>query len=161
MLGKKPAYVAYVPIDFRADSLASSLLSYGYKPSLRTFFVWEGVSMYLTSEVVDGILRFISSDSALGSSVVFDYLLQEVVDGTTSDEDAIKAARYVAKLGEPYVFGINPEGIEGFLAERDLTLLSHVTPQEMEDKYLRKSDGHLLGHVYRYTRVVHAGVRDL
>lgn len=158
MLGREPAHVVYVPIDFMADSLESSLLAHGYNPSLRTFFIWEGVCMYLTAGVVDDVLRFVASSSASGSSIAFDYLLQDVIDGTTPDRDAIKAARYVAKLGEPYIFGIGAGEIESFLKERGLTLLSQVSPQELEDRYLRKSDGRLLGCVYQYTRIVRAGV---
>ena len=158
MLGREPTQVEYVPIDFTADSLESLLPAHGYNPSLRTFFIWEGVCMYLMPGVVDDILRFVASNSTSGSSIVFDYLLQDVIDGTTSDKDAIKAARYVAKLGEPYVFGIGAGEIGSFLEKRGLTLLSEIGPQELEDRYLRKSDGRLLGHVYQYTRIVRAGV---
>jgi len=158
MLGGEPRHVTYVPIDFRTDNLEDRLFACGYEPSLRTFFIWEGVCMYLPPEAVDGTLEFVASNSGHGSSIIFDYLFADVVDGTTSDKNALKAARFVARMGEPYLFGIQAGEIEGFLKERGLTLLSVATSQDLEESYLRKRDGRLLGRVYQYTCIAHAGV---
>jgi methyltransferase (TIGR00027 family) len=158
MLGREAAHVTYVPVDFRADDLNIRLLEHGYDPSLRTLFIWEGVCMYLPPSKAQGILQFVASQSVPGSSIVFDYLFADVIDGTTSDRNALKAARYVAKMGEPYSFGIERDQIGRFLESVGLKLLSDITPEELEEKYLRESDGHLLGKVYRYTRIAHASV---
>lgn len=46
----------------------------GYDPGQKTFFLWEGVTMYISAEAVDSTLQFIATGSAPGSSVVFDYM---------------------------------------------------------------------------------------
>lgn len=158
-LGEIPPWVTYIALDLRHDALVPTLLAHKYNPAVKTMFIWEGVSMYLPAQAVDRVLRSIAEESAAGSSLVFDYILRDAVDGTTKDAAAVKAMRYVAKMGEPYVFGIDPTDIERFLSERGLRLASEMGPEELDDRYLRKMDGKFAGHVYRYWRIVRAAVQ--
>ena len=48
VFGVLPASVRLVPIDFERGDLSSVLTAHGYRPADRTFFVWEGVTQYLT-----------------------------------------------------------------------------------------------------------------
>src|SRR5512139_2654490 len=47
--GKIPEHVTYVPVDFNTQTLERCLLESGYDPKRKTLFIWQGVSMYLTS----------------------------------------------------------------------------------------------------------------
>src|SRR5512139_1939686 len=47
--GKIPEQVTYVPVDFNTQTLERCLLESGYDPKRKTLFIWQGVSMYLTS----------------------------------------------------------------------------------------------------------------
>ena len=49
-LGAVPAFVRFAEIDFKRESLKNVLASAGYQPGEKTFFIWEGVSMYLAEE---------------------------------------------------------------------------------------------------------------
>src|SRR5581483_8650226 len=51
-IGEPPSNLAYVPIDFQHEELLEVLLRHGYDPQQRTFFVLEGVTMYLPEEAV-------------------------------------------------------------------------------------------------------------
>jgi methyltransferase (TIGR00027 family) len=50
------ADVRVVEVDFERDSLRERLRAAGLQGGLRTFFVWEGVAMYLTREAVKNTL---------------------------------------------------------------------------------------------------------
>jgi O-methyltransferase involved in polyketide biosynthesis len=60
----------YVEIDFKREALLDVLRRGGYQPGEKTFFIWEGVSMYLPEASVRETLRAIASDSAPGSRLV-------------------------------------------------------------------------------------------
>ena len=47
LFGEIPANVAYVAVDFTLDKLADKLLTCGYRTTLPTVFLWEGVTPYL------------------------------------------------------------------------------------------------------------------
>jgi methyltransferase (TIGR00027 family) len=72
-LGTTTEHVTYIAIDFNVDGLEERLHKNKYDPNLKTFFLWEGVVMYLPVESVKRTLSFIAQ-AALGSSVAFDYI---------------------------------------------------------------------------------------
>ena len=75
-------HLIFIPCRFDTEDFASKLLTSGYDAALPTFFVWEGMTYYLTRRQVDRILSFIARRSPTGSELVFDYLPPSVVDGT-------------------------------------------------------------------------------
>lgn len=150
--------VTYVPIDFNTQSL-DTLLESGYSTTPMTLFIWEGVCMYISPEAVDKVLSFVSHRSGTGSSIVFDYIFQSMVEGRCDYYGARESSQYVAKRGEPYLFGIEEGTIEEFLEGRGLRMLSEFTPEMLERTYLTRHDGKVHGKVYRYTNIVHALVQ--
>jgi len=150
-----PTNISYIPIDFNMQSL-DILFEYGYSPELKTLFIWEGVCMYITPEAVDEVLSFVNKHSGPGSSIVFDYIFQSMAEGKCDYYGARKSASYVAKIGEPYHFGIEEGTIEKFLGTRELHLVSEFTPEMLEQNYLIRSDGTLHGKIFAYTNIVHA-----
>ena len=68
-----PAQLAFVPVNFNIDNLREVLLGAGFETDQRSLFVWEGVTYYLSAEVVDDTLSCVSSCSPPGSSMAFDY----------------------------------------------------------------------------------------
>jgi flagellar biogenesis protein FliO len=64
------------------EKLDRRLFESGYKKELKTLFIWEAVTEYMTSQAVDETLAFVSQNSGEGSSIVFDYIYKSVVDGT-------------------------------------------------------------------------------
>ena len=152
-LGGLPDHVVFVDMDFNAERLDTRLPESGYDPQKKTFFIWEGVCMYLTPEAAHETLTFIAQHSRPGSSLVFDYLYRSVIDGTCDYYGARLAASYVASRGEPYIFGIEEGDSEAFLGNFGIELESLLGPEELQSAYLMRSDGTLHGRVYAYTDI--------
>jgi methyltransferase (TIGR00027 family) len=157
-LGSIPRQVVYVPIDFNTQSLEEALTKAGYDPTEKTFFIWEGVTMYLNGHGVDSTLDFIARRSAPGSSVVFDYLLQSVIDGTSDDFGCKRGAKRVAQWGEPWRYGIKQGAAREFCDERGLLLLSDLRPDQLETLYLIGKTGRADGPMAQCARIMHAAV---
>jgi len=145
-----PANLTYVPIDFRHDDLGHALGETGYDSSRVTFFIWEGVTMYLTEDAVAETLTWIAAQ-ATGSVLVFDFVYRSVLEFLKSanidrlPEDVQRAVNRIRKLevGEPWLFGI-PNGEEKeFLARFGLTLVNLLPlgSEEAIKRYLTRSDG--------------------
>jgi methyltransferase (TIGR00027 family) len=159
VLGEVPDYVAYVPIDFNTQTIPGELKKAGYNPNLKTLFIWEGVTMYISAEAVESTLNFISSQSAPGSSVVFDYMPLAVIQGDFSKYKDVRSLTFWVKhKGEPFVFGIAEGKCASFVKQHGLNVLSDIGPKEMEARYLMRSDGKLDGPCSSGFRIMHASV---
>jgi methyltransferase (TIGR00027 family) len=134
-LGSFPKNIVYVPIDFSSEKLEAKLVQRFYDRNLKTLFIWEGVTMYLTAEAVDQTLAFIEGNSGEGSSVVFDYLFESVVNGTSDLMEAKKLRQTTANLCEPLLFGIREDSIEGFLSSRGFDLVQNLSGKSLKDAY--------------------------
>ncbi len=161
IVGQMPDWVTFVPIDFNTQTLDEVLGKSGFSKDQKTFYVWEGVTYFISEAGVDSTLRFIAEQSAPGSQVVFDYMLDDVVQG--NDYSAYGARRtvyHVALRGEPYVFGIPPRQLEPFVNLRGLDLLSDLGPAELTQRYLIQSDGVASGKIAEFLRIVHIEVPE-
>jgi methyltransferase (TIGR00027 family) len=151
-----PEHLAFVPINFNTDDLQEVLVRAGYNRNQKTLFVWEGVTYYLSPQAVDDILSCIRSNSPLGSSICFDYA---ALSPEALSEDSAKKLRERLKSdhpAEPTRFGIREGELESFLSERGYHIIEHLTPQEMEQKYLTLRDGSSAGMLPALFRLVHA-----
>jgi methyltransferase (TIGR00027 family) len=142
-----PAELVFAPIDFNKQRIADVLTQAGYRDGQQTLFLWEGVTMYLEAEAVDGTLDFIRNSAAEGSIVVFDYVRASVLryENSLYGEKEIRGT--VARAEEGWIFGIEDDAIEEFLAERGFKLLSHHTPSDLEAAYLTAEDGTKFGRI--------------
>jgi methyltransferase (TIGR00027 family) len=153
-----PDTLVFVSIDFNKQRLADVLAQAGYREGQQTLFLWEGVTMYLEPEAVDGTLSFVRNSAAEGSIVAFDYVRASVL----RREDTLYGEKgsydRVAQVGERWTFGIEDGAIEGFLTQRGLKLLSHYTPSDLEAAYLTAEDGTRFGRINETHCIVIAGV---
>ncbi|HET7090305.1 MAG TPA: SAM-dependent methyltransferase [Anaerolineae bacterium] len=118
VFGRAPEHVVYVSIDFNTQTLAGRLSECGYDERLKTLFIWQGVTQYLTPEAVDSTLAFVAHHSGPGSSIIFDYMYTSLLDGTVRHGEVSKMRQDRWISGETLSFGI-PEGtIESFLEQR-------------------------------------------
>jgi methyltransferase (TIGR00027 family) len=153
--GKLPANLRFAPVDFTTDSLEVALSRNGFMRNRRTLFLWEGVSYYLPERAVQSVLDFVAS-CAPGSSIMFDYAIRSFVDGDTSTYGGKQVASWLEKIGEPFLFGLDPTDTSAFLAARKLRVLSDLGPEDLEMRYLDMKDGATLGRTLGHVRVVHA-----
>ena len=148
VLGPPPPNLVFVPVDFNREQASAALRKAGYRVDRKTFFIWEGVSMYLTEQAVRDFLRDISSHSNSASEIVFDHF-NPFFDPPANEANA----RLVAMLkewGEPWLFAI-PDGQERqFLAGVGLTLterFSLLVTSEDARKFITRQDGSTVGDV--------------
>ena len=145
-LGGPPPNLTYVTVDFNRDELGDALRQAGYDPRRKTFFVWEGVSMYVAEEGVRETLRTIATQSAPGSSLVMDYTTQTSLIFMRKFPH-VGSSQILIKWGEPWVFGM-PDGAEKeFFAEVGLEPREFfpVFGPESIERYLTNPDGTILG----------------
>lgn len=142
-----PETLVFAPIDFNKQRIADVLAQAGYRDGQQTLFLWEGVTMYLEAEAVDGTLAFIRASAAKGSIVVFDYVRASVLRRENTLYGEKGGYDRVAKAGERWMFGIEDGAIEGFLIERGFRLLAHYMPSDLEAAYLTADDGTRLGRI--------------
>ncbi len=157
ILERIPAHVTYVPVNFETDSLAERLVANGLDLAQKTLFLWEGVSMYLTLPAIDHTLAFITS-AAPTSTLVFDYYHESVVKRPSRYFGGAEVFQKVAKLGEPYTFGLNPEEIPKFFASRRLSVLSHTTGEDFVEAYASTVGESRLNRMIEFWGVVHCEV---
>jgi len=154
-----PPELVFASIDFDRQDVFEVLSKAGYKDGQKSLFLWEGVSMYLAAQAVDGTLAFIRNHSAPGSRVVFDYLYASVLrhENRFYGEEGIY--RVVSRAGEAWTFGLEDGEIEPFLNARGFEMLAHYTPVELEKLYLTAEDGTLHGRVNGTHCIVLAAVK--
>jgi len=134
-LGELPAHVTYVGIDFNTQTLEERLPECGYDEHLKTFFIWEGVVMYLSAKAVDNTLSFITHHSGPGSQVVFDYVYSVLLDGTVRHGEVSRMRRARRFSGEGLTFAI-PEGtVQDFLEQRGFIKVINVTSDDLHQRY--------------------------
>lgn len=130
-----PANVRFVAVDFERDDFVLKLREAGFAPERRSLIVWVGVTYYLTPPAVDRALRQIAALGGAGTRLVFDYILAEVIDGTSRNLDALSKARRVARLGEPWLFGLVPERVPDDLASFGFKLMKDYGAAELRARY--------------------------
>jgi methyltransferase (TIGR00027 family) len=157
VLGALPRNVAYVAVDFCREKICEKLISSGYDEKSKTFFIWEGTTPYITAQALDETLAFVCLRSGIGSSIVFDYILKSVVQGTCELEGATREFRYMAETSEPLVLGIEESDIASFLYERGFGSVKDIGADDFKKAYFRDRDVNL--RIKPWWRIVHAIVR--
>lgn len=150
--------MSFVPINFETDNLRDALMEAGFSREKKTLFIWEGVTYYLSTEVVDNMLAFVRSNSPSGSSISFDYA--SLSDEALNEDGAKELRKHMQSQysNEPTKFGIRAGKIEAFLAERGFEVIEHLTAAEMNEKYLSMGSYSDVGKVPSLFCLVYATV---
>jgi methyltransferase (TIGR00027 family) len=145
-----PPNLTYVAVDFRHDKLGDILTAAGYHSNQKTFFIWEGVTMYLPEAAVEETLRWVAEQTP-GSTIIFDFVgamliqFMATADLSKFPEAAQKAFERIRRLtsGEPWIFGLPDTKEREFLGKLGLELqaLLPVGGEESMKRYLTRSDG--------------------
>lgn len=146
VLGGIPGNVLYVPIDLNSHKLGDVLGKAGWRASEKTFFIWEGGSVYVAEDGVRETLRTIATQSTPGSSLVMDYASRNVIEMIKRDPN-VPMNRHLTAWGEPWVFGV-PDGQErDFFMEMGFES-AHLFPMyspEIILRYVTRKDGTMFG----------------
>ncbi len=100
-------HVTFVETDFNQKSWFQAVTEHGFDPTLPTFVLWEGVTMYLDDEAVEATLRQVAQLAA-GSRIAFDFMSRELVRAEAPFVWIGRYAKFGIKFyGEHWLFGIS------------------------------------------------------
>jgi methyltransferase (TIGR00027 family) len=150
-----PPHVVFAEIDFNQQQLKDVLIASGFDSARRTFFVWEGVTNYLSEQAVDATLRFIST-AAAGSRLIFTYVHRGVLDHSAEFEGTGNLMRLLRKADEPWTFGLYPAELQAYLETRSFELAEDIGSVEYRARYMNPHGKHEKG--YEFYRIALACV---
>jgi methyltransferase (TIGR00027 family) len=156
IFGALPPGVTYQEADFAHDDLAARLAAVGYDTGRPTLMILSGVTAYLPEVAVARLLRFAATHDSPRTSIVFDYLYDDMVGGDDRYHGARQLRKRLDALGEPLRFGIPCGSSSAFLEGHGLTLVSDLGPQELAARHLQRSDGTISGRPYGFAAIAHA-----
>jgi len=154
VLGALPSNLAYVSADFNTQSLGQIMRDSGFIANRRSFFIWEGVTNYLTGQAVGDALTYIGRETAPGSFIAFTYVHKGLLDGSKQFVGTYHLWKTLQRTGEPWTFGIYPTHLQACLGSRGLTLLEDLGASEYRERYMGSSAHTMQG--YEFYRVAYA-----
>jgi len=136
----------FLAVDFEKEDFVQSLLAAGFDRSRPSLVTWLGVSYYLSPPAVARTLRQVvelgrgtsatpGPKCAVDSWLIFDYALDSVLAGREPGRTARAGLKYLARLGEPFLSGLDPAGLDSYLAGFGLQLLHQYGQQELAARY--------------------------
>jgi methyltransferase (TIGR00027 family) len=129
-----------VPIDFERDDLADVLRSHGFVArGVRSLFLWEGVTYYLTESAVDTVLARVAALTEAPSGIVFDYVTRAFFEGDVRAYGAKQLS-----LGWKSMGNVNRSGVadvHSLLAPHGFRVLEQLDPAALEQRYLHALPG--------------------
>ena len=100
------------------------------------FFVWEGVTQYLTRGSGRGHVRRSSHRQPSGSRLDFTYVRRDFIEGARL-YGAPTLYRRMRQRSQLWKFGLLPEDVAGFLDQYGWRLIDQAGPDEMMARYIR------------------------
>jgi methyltransferase (TIGR00027 family) len=135
VVGATPASLHLVPLDFERDDLFATLTEHSYRAEARTFFVWEGVTQYLTADAVRTTLAALQAAPA-ASRLVFTYVRADFVDGRNMYGAQVLYKRFRQRQ-QVWKFGLDPGDVEAFVGEYGWRLAENAGPDYYRRHYIR------------------------
>ena len=157
LVGAIPGRVHLVALDFDHDDVAHALGAAGYERGPRTFFVWEGVTNYLTPHAVDTTLRAVRSAAGPGDRLAFTYVHRGFLEGSLSFPGAVHLLATLRRVGEPWTFGLDPIEVADFLAERGFDLIEDWGAADYRARYMGPEAGTMRGYEFYRAALAEVG----
>jgi methyltransferase (TIGR00027 family) len=114
--------VRFVAMDFERDILAPRLQAAGFDARRSTFWLWEGVTMYLARADVSANLAAFTELSAPGSRIALTYLRKE--------KGRVPRSLFLALLGEPVRSAFLPGEMTELARSHRWRLMSDTNAQD-------------------------------
>lgn len=123
-MGVAAPSLVFAPVDFERDDLGEALAQAGVDRAAPTFFMWLGVTPYLSPAAIMATLRVAAA--APGAEVVFDYT--EKQERQAGEARAFHEAllKGVAAVGEPIIGFFDPAELS-----RDLAALGMSAQEDL------------------------------
>lgn len=99
--------IVYVPVDFNREDWAVKLQQAGFEAGERSFFLWEGVTYYLTAAIAKESLLKMAEMSGAGSAIAFDVFSASFVSASDEWTKIQPVVQLLSFFGEPFRFGVD------------------------------------------------------
>jgi methyltransferase (TIGR00027 family) len=157
LLGRAPDNVRFIQADLAVDDVRLKL-GQSYDLGSPTLIILSGVTPYLAEPAVARLLDFAGQHTCPRSSLVFDYVFREMVEGDDSFHGAASIRKRLEKLGEPLRFGLAAGSVEQYVERFGLALVSDLQATGLARRYLCATDGTVLGEPYGFVAIAHTRV---
>jgi methyltransferase (TIGR00027 family) len=98
--------VHFVAVDLAAAGLErEALISSGFDPAKRTFWIAEGLLMYFPADVVSSLMKTLSTLSAPGSELAFTFMEKQGDGQLRFDSQTKLVDSWLRRRGEPFLWG--------------------------------------------------------
>ena len=147
----------FVSVDFERQSLAEGLKQSSFDPAKPAFFIWLGVTPYLTEEAIFNTVKSIVSTSVEGSELVFDYGVNRKYL-SKKDTGKLKTLKfYTSRLSEPLIENdFDPVRFPTDIESLGFQLLENMSPEQQNKIFfdnrsdnLRATSGSYFAHFRR------------
>ena len=130
---KYPMNLQLLAMDFNKDNLNEKLSSVGFEQNGKTFFIWEGVTQYITKEAMKDTLKFIS-ECGRGSSLVFTYMDASVVNQPEKYPDSNRLIRQFSLMGLN-ICAHSSDEIHELVSSLGMEVVADIGSKEYTDMY--------------------------
>jgi methyltransferase (TIGR00027 family) len=131
----EPAHVAYVGCDFERQALSEALAAGGFDAARPSFFLWLGVTPYLTPKAVYATLAAVAAAPG-GAEIVFDYVIPpEMIERAAAHEAHAALAARVAAIGEPLRASFDPAALQARLRALGFATIEDLAAGEVAQRY--------------------------
>jgi methyltransferase (TIGR00027 family) len=135
LYGSVPSHVKLIPIDFDRQALGDVLTSHGYTYDQKSFFIWEGVTQYISETAVRTVFKFLAGTRP-GSRIVFTYIVKDFIDGEKTY--GLERLYRMTRVKNPmWQFGLHPSHVAAFLGEYSWKELEQVGDDKYRQRYLK------------------------
>jgi methyltransferase (TIGR00027 family) len=149
-IGGLPDRVTFIAADFDQQSLEQVIAGTDFDAGLKTFFIWEGVTNYLTAEAVDRGFRDVRK-LATDVSIIFTYVDKAVIEASDRFDGTAELKQVLAEANEHWTFGFDSSELREYLAQRRFRLIDDIGSVEFRKRYLGDDPRQLRG--YEFYRV--------
>ena len=128
--------VRFVAVDLSAADLdREALISSGFDPGKRTFWIAEGLLMYFPADIVSSLMKTLNSLSAPGSEFAFTFMERQR-DGRIRFESQTKLVDWWLRTrGEPFLWGTTRSELAEFIQPwRVIRFFDHNHLRETQSK---------------------------
>jgi methyltransferase (TIGR00027 family) len=133
----EPDAATFVTWDFEHDPLGAlpqRLADVGYRRDERGCVVWEGVTMYLSEAANAATFAMLADLLAPGSVVAFTYFTKGLLAAPGWRNRLMR--QFVARHGEPWIFGWEPDQLAAWLAARGFALEHDFSTIALAEQWL-------------------------
>lgn len=115
-------HVRFIEVDFEQEGWTKSLAAAGFDPSIKTIFLWEGVTLYLAPEDISNTFAAIKAISTAGSVIICDIYAERFVAMARKGA----SAKALEMTDEGLGFGLD------FSSNHDARLNAFITSQGLK-----------------------------